>query len=170
MFAAACKWCKGERELSREEQSVYDQTQGVIWGTLAKGQDLMQGLIEVCEQHGVDTGMVTCIGSLEQAHFIYGVQGPNGKPAYSKPVTIQGVMEILNGTGFICRTEEGKLDLHFHGLIVDQEGQIRGGHFLKGKNKILVTLEYCLRVGPDVDAVRAFRPELGFQTIQYRRK
>ncbi|MFD0824613.1 PPC domain-containing DNA-binding protein [Neobacillus sp. M.A.Huq-85] len=156
--------------MSEKRQSVYNRDQGVIWGTLAKGQDLMQGLLEDCEYHGVDTGMVNCIGSLEQAHYVYGTKDHDGQPAYSDPVTIQGVMEILQGTGFICRNQEGKLDLHFHGLVIDQDGQIRGGHFLKGKNIILVTLEYSILVGQGIDAVRAFRPELGFQTIQYRGK
>lgn len=151
-------------------QSVYNRDQGVIWGTLAKGQDLMQGLIEECDYHRIDSGVVTCIGSLEQAHYVYGIKDSDGQPAYSNPVTIQGVMEILQGTGFICRNQEGELDLHFHGLIVDQEGQIRGGHFLKGGNIILVTLEFSIQVGQEIDAVRSYRPELGFQTIQYRRK
>jgi predicted DNA-binding protein with PD1-like motif len=114
--------------------------------------------------------MVTCIGSLRQAHYVYGINGPDGQPAYSDPVTIQGVMEILQGTGMICRNQEGELDLHFHGMFIDQDGQIRGGHFLKGKNIILVTLEFSILVGQGIEAVRAYRPDLGFQTIQYRRK
>lgn len=156
--------------MSDNRQSVYNRDQGIIWGTLAKGQDLMEGLLKECEYHGVDTGMVTCIGSLEQAHYVYGTKGADGQPAYSNPVTIKGVMEILQGTGFICRNQEGELDLHFHGMIIDQDGQIRGGHFLKGKNIILVTLEFSILVGQEIEAVRAYRPELGFQTIHYQRK
>ncbi|WP_134702755.1 PPC domain-containing DNA-binding protein [Ammoniphilus sp. YIM 78166] len=156
--------------MARENHSILDEETGTLWGILTKGTDLMEGILQQCERHGIDAGQVTCIGSLDEAYYVHGVEGPDGKPAYSDPVTFRGPMEILNGTGFLCRDEAGRLDLHFHGLVVDKQGQIRGGHFLKGKNPVLITLEFTVKTSKGIQAVRSFDPELGFPVINYRRK
>jgi predicted DNA-binding protein with PD1-like motif len=152
----------------RENHSIFDREKGVLIGSLTKGTDLMDGIIAECAKHGIESGAVTCIGSLETATYVHGVEGPDGNPAYSETKVIQGPMELLNGTGFLCRNDQDQLDMHFHGMIVDKEGRIWGGHFLRGKNPILVTLEFIMTTGESVRATRSFDQGLGFQVINFK--
>jgi uncharacterized protein len=153
----------------RQNHSVYDEKKGILFGCLTKGSDLMEGMIEECKTHGITTGVITCMGSLERAVYVHGVDGLDGKPAYSPKVLVEGPMELLSGTGFFGLNDKDELDLHFHGLIVDKQGMIRGGHFLRGENPILVTLEFSVQVGEGIQAARRFHPKLGFPVMTFQK-
>ncbi|MFM1653611.1 PPC domain-containing DNA-binding protein [Brevibacillus sp. B_LB10_24] len=152
----------------RTNHSVYDRENGVIFGSLTAGTDLMEGIIAEYAKYDVASGMLTGIGSLGRATYVYGVDGPDGRPGYSDPVTVDGPIEILNATGFLCRNDEQAIDMHLHGLFVNKQGQVFGGHVLPGKNPVLITVEFTIKVGNSVEAVRSFHPELGFSVITFK--
>lgn len=157
-------------ENKHTNHSLYDRENGVIFGSLTKGSDLMEGIIHEYSKHEVTAGMLTCIGSLSQATYVYGVDGPDGKPSYSETVVVDGPIEILNATGFLCRNEHGQIDMHLHGLFVNKQGQVFGGHVLPGKNPVLITVEFAIQVGSSIEAIRSFHPKLGFSVITFKKR
>lgn len=150
--------------------SLYDRKHGVVFGTLSKGTDLMDGLLRVAEKHQLQSGVVTCIGSLAYATYVHAKDDEHGNLFYSEPVVVNGPIEVLNGTGFLCRTENGGFDIHMHAVFVDKQGRPFGGHVFPGKNPTLVTIEFAIQVGEGIEAVRSYKPDLGFRTIHFRRK
>lgn len=156
--------------MEHKSHSIFDEEKGIVFGCLQKGEDLLTGLIAICEKHGITAGMVSCIGSLKEVCFIHGASDKNGAPTYSAEKKVQGAIELLSGTGVIARNEEGELDIHFHGLIVTETGEVLGGHFLKGKNEILVTLEFTIITSGKLLATRAFNPSLGFRLTNFQEK
>lgn len=41
----------------------------VLYGSLGVGDDLMDGILAICKEHQIHSGMVTCIGSLDKTGF-----------------------------------------------------------------------------------------------------
>lgn len=152
----------------RENHSFYDQEHGIILGSLSKGTDLMEGIIHEYEKHNVGSGAVSCMGSLAEAAYVYIKDDQEGNLAYSEPIVMEGPIEVLNGTGFLCKNEDGKTDFHLHALFGNKQGRVFGGHILPGKNPTLVTIEFSIQVGKGIEAFREFTPDLGFRTINFK--
>lgn len=155
--------------MAHRNHAVFDEKSSLILGVLTKGTNLMTGIIHECEKYHIDSGVVTCIGSLERATFVQ-PDGSNEKPAYTSQKVVEGPIEILSGTEFLSRDENGQLDLHFHGLIVNKQGQLFGGHFLKEGNPILVTLEFLVQIGESITATRHYDESLGFKVNRFQKK
>ncbi len=152
-----------------KNHSLYDEVNGIILGSLTVGTDLMEGIMQEYRKYDVKSGVVTCIGSLSRATYVYAKADQNGKVAYSDPIIEEGPIEILNGTGFLCRNEKGQTDIHLHAIFCNEKGKVFGGHILPGKNPTLVTVEFSIQVGKNIEALRTFKPQLGFQTITFNR-
>jgi len=138
-----------------------------IYGSLTQGVDLMEGILEECRKHNINSGMVTGIGSLREAGYVL-FKTDNGHPnGYGNELTVSNPVELVNCTGFICEDESGDLDLHLHGLVVEENGKVSAGHFLKGKNPTLITVEFTILCGNEVQASRTFDKDLGFRVINF---
>ncbi|MBM7587163.1 putative DNA-binding protein with PD1-like motif [Bacillus pakistanensis] len=149
--------------------SVYDEENGLIFGSLTKGSDLMEGIIQEYEKYDVHSGVVTCIGSLSQAAFVYLQNDESGKLSYSELLFEEGPIELIKGSGFLCENKHGQTDFHLHALFGNQHGKLFGGHIFPGKNPTLITVEFSIQVGKGIEAVRTFKPQLGFQTITFQK-
>lgn len=154
----------------RENHSYYDEEHGVIFGSLSKGTDLMEGIIHEYEKYNVTSGAVTCMGSLSEATYVYIKDDEQGNLDYSDPNVMEGPIEVLNGTGFLSKSEKGITDFHLHALFGNKKGLVFGGHILPGKNPTLVTIEFTIQVGKGIQAVREYSPELGFRVINFKRE
>lgn len=152
----------------RKNHSYYDAEKGIVFGSLSKGTDLIEGIIEQCKKHQIDTGMVSFIGSVERAGYVYPARDADGNPRYSELVKVDGPLEVLNGTGFICDNKmDGDLDIHLHALFIGEQGTVLGGHMIRGENPTYITIEFSIIVGEKVKAVRQFNEHLGFPTIDF---
>lgn len=125
-------------------ESVKGTSNQVVMGRLTKDVDLFEGILEICKEHGIQTATFQCIGSLKRVGMVQISQTSEGEIGYTDTIHIEKPVEILSGTGFIGLDVNGALDVHFHGLIVDPDGNITGGHFLRGENPTAVTIEYTL--------------------------
>lgn len=128
-----------------EIQSVEGKLDKYILGRLTKGVDLLDGLLEVCKRHKVKAATVSCIGSLQQVGYVQPQLNENKQLEFTEPKIIKKPAELLSGNGFIGFGENGDLDIHFHGVYVDVDGQISGGHFLRGENPTAVTVEFAIQ-------------------------
>lgn len=131
-------------------QSVIGTRDKIIVGRLTKDVDLLDGLLEVCKQHGVKAATFQCIGSLMQVGYLQPHINEKNELGFSNPIIIKKPVELLNGNGFIGLDENGNLDIHFHGMYVDVDGNISGGHFLRGENPTAVTVEFAIQSTDDI--------------------
>ncbi len=69
----------------------------------------------------------------------------------------QGPIEFLQGTGVVCRRDDA-FDTHFHGTMCDQDGNVFGGHLVKGENPV-ITVDLVLTEIDGVDFYRKYDEE-----------
>ena len=118
----------------------------VVMARLKRDTDLVSGLIAVCREHNIETGVVEiALGSLRSATICWCVPADNKRGACrSEPVSIPGPLEFITGQGIIC-TRGDKPAVHFHGTLTDQYGRSWSGHIFPGGNPIHVTMDVVIR-------------------------
>lgn len=126
------------------------------------GSDIIEGIEEVCQNLGIKCGAITCcIGSLQRASLLIAVPMNNKIGAgYSDPKVIKGPLEFLSGQGTIGQEEGGEIFIHLHGVISDKDGNVHGGHLIKGKNPVLITCEVVLIQVEGIHMIRVHDPEV----------
>jgi predicted DNA-binding protein with PD1-like motif len=160
---------KKRRKEMRKSHSVFDAESRVLIGSLSKDDDLLIGILKQCEIHGIRAGSFSCIGSLKTVSYMK-LKNENGTLSYTEPVNEAKPIELLNGTGFIGTKEDGSLDIHFHGVFIDEKGIISGGHFIEGGNKVAITIEFSVSVLSNAVVRREKDPEMGFRIFNFYRK
>ncbi|MRX53811.1 DUF296 domain-containing protein [Bacillus idriensis] len=153
----------------RKSHSVYDAESGVLIGALSKDDDLLTGILRQCELHGIKAGSFSCIGSLKTVSYMK-LKHENCTLSYTEPITETRPVELLNGTGFIGTKEDESLDIHFHGVFIDETGAISGGHFIEGENKVAITIEFTVSVVSNAVVKREKDPEMGFRIFNFHGK
>lgn len=116
----------------------------LISGRLLPGTDMIGGILEMSRRHGIKAGLVvTAFGSLAKARFSLGarVAAAPGKLERIPPMDMEGPVEVLCGHGKFGFPDEGQPVVHFHGVLVTPEGEVKGGHFTPGGNPVLITFE-----------------------------
>ncbi len=143
----------------------------VITGRIPKGHDLLTGIREVCEVHGVKNGyIVGLIGSLKTGRMIYAIpeEGQKVGIRYSDPVDFEGPLEILSTQGTIGTDADGNISVHTHILISDKYMRVFGGHFIEGGNEILATAEFVIHEIDGAEYKREYDDETGFSLFKVR--
>lgn len=152
-------------------QAVYDESSHRIAGRLMKDVDLFEGIKEVCAYYQVESAHFQCFGSLKYATFVQMERGDEeGSVRYSEKVQSTSPVELLSGSGFVGHGEDGKLDVHFHGMMIDCDRKINGGHFLNGENPVAVTIEYIIFPINEVAMQRGVDPHWGLPVFQFTRR
>jgi len=96
-------------------------------GRLERGDDILAGLIDFCNQEDIEAGNISAIGAVESGGVGYFDQVAS---EYRQVRFDQG-MEIASLTGNIS-LKDSKLFLHCHVVLADQQGRCFGGHLLEG--------------------------------------
>ncbi|MFC0560630.1 PPC domain-containing DNA-binding protein [Halalkalibacter alkalisediminis] len=155
--------------MARTNHSYSTEVGKVIFGSLTAGTDLIEGILAECKKQQIHSGMVTCIGSLKEVGYVLFKTENNYPTGYGNQIMIKNPVELMNCTGFICEDENGQLDLHLHGLVTEEDGKISGGHFLKGLNPTLITIEFTIICGNEIKAMREYDEELTFKVINFNK-
>ncbi|WP_408008067.1 PPC domain-containing DNA-binding protein [Pseudalkalibacillus sp. A8] len=154
----------------RQSHSFRAEETFTVYGSLSEGSDLMEGILAECNKHRITSGFVTCIGSLKEVGYVL-FQTNNGSPSgYGREIKIQNPVELVHCSGFICHDENDELDLHLHGLVVEENGKISAGHFVRKKNPTLITVEFAITYGKGIIASRTFDKGLGFRVINFSKQ
>jgi len=137
----------------------------LIVGRLLPGADLIRGLEEVCQEHGVRYAAINfAYGSLARASFKR-LAIPTGESrAVLTPLRLEKRVEFLAGQGLVCDNPEGGRDTHLHGCVSDETGQVVGGHFLPEENPVYNNLDFALQELQGVRLLRRF--EEATQTVE----
>lgn len=142
----------------------------IIVGRILPGTDLISGIEKICQDNQITHGtIITAIGSLIRAEFVYAVPDKNAKIGikYSEPTRVEGPLELLACQGTIGLTVEGHLSIHLHGLMSDPDMKVYGGHLLENVNPVLVTVEIMIHENQDVQIVREQDVETGFPVFKF---
>lgn len=156
--------------LDKSIQAILDEQTGRIVGRLKNGDDLLNGMKEVCRQFGLEAAQFQCIGSILEATYVQPEQTSTGELRYSEKIKSATPIELLSGTGFIGFDEKGELDVHFHGVFVDCNQTIDGGHFICGSNPVAVTVEFILFPMPSITMKRKEDEVYGIPVFQFSKK
>ena len=100
--------------------------------SLARGEDLLEGLNEAVRELGVEAGTVQVIGGLEEATVGY-FDPKSGE--YRKIPT--GHVEISSGLGNVS-VRDGKPFIHLHLVLSGPDGATVGGHAMEGCRAFVV--------------------------------
>ena len=135
----------------------------IIVARLLPGTDLIEGIEKICSRYRMKSAVIDCaIGSLERTSFRYIVPKPELKTGagYDEPPDIQGPVELISVTGLVTETEDEKINIHLHGTICDQKGILHGGHFDKGGNIALYTIEIIIKEVMEVKMLKKYDIEV----------
>ena len=133
----------------------------VVMVRVLPGSDIIEGIEEVCRDLQINSGAITsCIGSLQNSSFLIAVPLDNKMGAgYSGPKRVEGPMEFLSAQGTIGEEEDGGLFVHMHGLLSDRDGNVCGGHLIRGENRVLITCEIMISAMEGIVMKRRYDPE-----------
>ena len=152
----------------------------VLIGRVLPGYDFIQGIEDAFREAGFKSGnLISCVGSLKQASFIYIKPKPGGLmgAGYDAPTILEGPLELLTIQGPIVRDEEGEIFYHFHGTVMDKDAKVWGGHFfregtvmpdgkkLPGGNPVLATIDFTIIDHEGARIVRKLDPQLGMKAL-----
>ncbi|WP_342600326.1 PPC domain-containing DNA-binding protein [Psychrobacillus sp. FSL H8-0483] len=151
-------------------QAVLDTSSNRIVGRLMKDVDLFGGIKEVCRRFDIEAAQFQCIGSLSYATYVQLEKTKKGVLQYSPKIVTDTEVELLNGNGFVGYGLDGELDIHFHGMFVDCNQHISGGHFLDGENPVAITVEFILLPIEGVQLKRGPDPFFNLPVFQFSKK
>ena len=146
---------------------IMETAEGKLGKTIAvrlrPGTDVLLGLTEACERHGINNGViVSAIGSLNGVRFCSVDALPDTKAGYgySEVLSLEGPIELTGASGIICHDRENKTNLHVHVTLSDPKGRAFGGHLTEG-TKVLLTLDAVIGEIDGIIMGREFNDELG---------
>ncbi len=116
----------------------------LVSGRLLPGADLLGAVIAMARTHAVRAAWVSAFGSLARAAFSPGLRLDAEAPdrVERRPnVDLEGPIEMWSGAGRLGIPDSGEPVIHFHGVVVDPDGQLYGGHFFPGGNIVYATFE-----------------------------
>ncbi|ADI31554.1 PPC domain-containing DNA-binding protein [Staphylothermus hellenicus] len=93
---------------------------------IPSGEEIVSYINEYAEKHGIEAGMLSIIGSLENVEIGYYDRGLNKYVAKTFP----GTYELVSGNGNIS-LKEGKPMAHIHVVIGDRNYNAHAGHLVK---------------------------------------
>jgi len=140
----------------------------LILARILPGKDLIEGLEEVCREAGVRQGTILCgFGSLRKTTLMWVTPNSEVKlgAAYTEPYMAEGPIEFLSAQGTIVPTGPDEMFTHMHGTVADKNGRVWGGHFVKGGNPVLATVEVVIAEITGMRLTRAHDEEVDLPEI-----
>lgn len=118
----------------------------IVAAKLAEGTDLVEGIYGIAKEYGIKSGNVTAIGSLNSATVVWASSTDVSRPLNETEMsyTMEGPVEMCIGWGVFGTDEAGVLHMHFHALVMDKEGLIRGGNLKPGLAPVMATVDLTI--------------------------
>lgn len=148
-------------------ESAAGKTGKFIPARILPGTDLLEGIEAICAKHGIKYAYVTCFGSFSAAGYMYLVPKADAKvkAGYGSVLQKGGPIEFLSGTGVVCQ-KDGSTDIHFHGTMCDENGNVFGGHMVKGYNPTLTTVDVVIIECEGAEMFRGYDAETDLTQFQ----
>ncbi|MDR2180047.1 MAG: DNA-binding protein [Synergistaceae bacterium] len=135
-----------------------------IVGRLFPKTELIAGIKAICREHNVKNGViVSCIGSLNFARFVWATPNPFAKLGfkYGEPAVIAGPLEFIAAQGTIGTLKDNREELcvHMHIAVTDDKGVTLSGHIQEEGNPVCCTMEIVIQSFDGVEITRAVDEE-----------
>lgn len=114
----------------------------MIAARLVEGQDLVDAALELIEANGFSCGTLSALGALKRA-----VLNSPRSFEFSDPSQvmvsrrIEGPVDVGIAQGVFGRNENGAIDMHFHGVVMDTQGRVYCGDLVPGENPVWCMIE-----------------------------
>ncbi len=158
--------------MKKTQTIVLNESKTVV-GRILPGVDLMEGIHQMCKENNIQFGVVGAVlGSLSRGCIVYAIPDEDNSMGirYSEPTHFDGPLELLCCQGVVGKDEDGKFQIHLHGLMGDKNLRIIGGHFLPNENKILATAEVMIQAVEEAEFIRKYDKETGFSLFHFIQK
>jgi len=99
----------------------------VITCPLHDGEDLLEAIETAATKADVRSGVFFLLGALDKVRFGFYSEGTGT----FEPIDIERQVDITSCIGNLA-DEDGRLVIHAHMTVSDDEGRVYGGHVLKG--------------------------------------
>ena len=133
-----------------------------VVGRLRPGTDLMAGLRELAETHGIKAAWIpVIIGGVDRA--VIEVAKPSKESpvgVVAKKIELTGPIAICGAQGMICELEDGTIEPHLHITFVDSNGHLHGGHLEPGTAPVTTTADVIMQEVLGVKFGRGFDPDV----------
>jgi predicted DNA-binding protein with PD1-like motif len=131
----------------------------LVVGRLHPGADLIRGLEQACDAHGIRfAAVLSCYGSLSAAGFKF-LKIPDGEThPRLMPHRAENRVEFMGGQGLVCESPDGARVTHLHGSISDETGAVLGGHFDPDVNPVFNNMDFVIQELSDVRLIREHDP------------
>ena len=118
----------------------------IIVGKIGAGVDLIEGIFEIAKEHGVKSGAVTAIGSLNAATVNSPISTDVTKPLdeTTKSYAMEGPVELGVGRGIFGTDTDGKMHIHFHAVTTDKNGEVRFGNLIPGSAPVMAIVDLTI--------------------------
>ncbi len=159
-------------EISKEKtEPRFESLEGtpgrIISARLRPGTDLITGIKENKKKHNILAGaLVVSFGSLSRAEVTW-KEGSKPDPAKkSARIKVDGPTSFLSSQGKVGITEEGETIVHLHGILVDWDGNMWGGHFHDGNNPVFSTFEIVIQEIAGIRHTKIWDDESGTKLLK----
>lgn len=118
----------------------------VIVGKIGEGVDLIEGIFEIAKEHGVKSGAVTAIGSLNAATVNSPISTDIKRPLdeTTKSYVMEGPVELGVGRGVFGTDANGEMHIHFHAVTTDKNGDVRFGNLQPGSAPVMAIVDLTI--------------------------
>jgi len=138
----------------------------VLVGRLKPDSDVMTGLEDVCKKYDINSCYISCgLGLLKKVSFLLPVDNSDNKKLgirYGEPIVINDRGEVLGMQGTICKCDDGNYLSHIHFNVAKRDGEVVGGHLMKGDNIVMATLDFVINEVLDIKLYRKYDEETDF--------
>lgn len=131
----------------------------MIIGKLRHKEDLLEGLIRISKEKDIKEGAIFVIGALMYARVAYYDQ----KEKVYKEIDLPYPQEIVSGIGNIS-LKNGDVFLHLHLALSDSEGNVKGGHLIKGCK--VFACEYTIFPSKGINLIRQYDETTGLSLFE----
>jgi len=151
------------------------QASGVraVAGRIFPRTDLIAGIKAICREHNIKNGtVVSCIGSLNYARFVWASPNPLLKAGfnYGEPAIVAGPIEFIAAQGTIGTLADKKdeLSIHLHIVVTDDNGVTWSGHICEEGNPVCMTIEIVILALDGLEIVRELDTESGLTLFEVK--
>lgn len=129
-----------------------------IVARLRPGTDLLNGLKDLANEHGVKAAYIpVVIGGVDRA-VIEVAKPSKDSPVgvVAKKIELTGPIAICGAQGMICQKEDGTIEPHLHITFVDSNGHLHGAHLEAGTAPVTTTADIIMQEVMDVTFGRGY--------------
>jgi len=141
---------------------LVDKTDGRSYVLVASpGEEALEALSGLARDEELSAAQLTAVGAFARAT----VGWFDREEKEYREIVIDQQCEVLSLVGDIALSDDGPA-VHAHVVLGLSDGQVRGGHLLKGE--VWPTLEVVIRESP-ATLRKTYRPEIGLALIDLDR-